>query len=70
MGLFLTVRYTRYIFVTRGTPWQHGARERTHYVRRQYLPRQADVLVLCLQTVLNQEPRKTLGFKTSADKLQ
>ena len=58
------------------SPWQRGSNENTNGLVRQYFPRgtnfsrisQAYLNAIALR--LNQRPRKTLGFKTPADKLQ
>jgi IS30 family transposase len=57
------------------SPWQRGSNENTNGLLRQYLRRgsdfrqysQADLNRIARR--LNQRPRKTLGFKTPADKL-
>src|SRR5579862_236558 len=57
------------------SPWQRGSNENTNGLLRQYFPRGTD-LSGCSQAHLNQvalrlntRPRKTLGFRTPADKL-
>ena len=57
------------------SPWQRGTNENTNRLLRQYLPKQSDLSQhsqaelnkIALQ--LNQRPRKTLGFRSPADKL-
>jgi IS30 family transposase len=57
------------------SPWQRGTNENTNRLLRQYFPKgtslsgfsQRELNKVALQ--LNQRPRKTLGFRTPADKL-
>jgi IS30 family transposase len=57
------------------SPWQRGTNENTNRLLRQYFPKgtplssfsQMELNKVALQ--LNQRPRKTLGFRTPADKL-
>jgi IS30 family transposase len=56
------------------SPWQRGSNENTNGLLRQYFPKganlsgysQADLNRIALR--LNTRPRKTLGFRTPADK--
>jgi IS30 family transposase len=58
------------------SPWQRGSNENTNGLLRQYFPRRTDFSRIsqsylnAIALRLNQRPRKTLGFKTPADRLQ
>ena len=58
------------------SPWQRGSNENTNGLLRQYFPRGTDFSRIsqshlnAIALRLNQRPRKTLGFKTPADRLQ
>jgi IS30 family transposase len=72
---FLTENVKVY-FCDPESPWQRGTNENTNGLLRQYFPKktdlsgypQADLNKVALH--LNQRPRETLGFQTSASKLQ
>jgi IS30 family transposase len=63
-------------FCDPSSPWQRGSNENTNGLLRQYFPKGKDVSGFTQSQLnkvalrLNQRPRKTLGFKTPADKLQ
>jgi len=58
------------------SPWQRGTNENTNLLLRQYFPRGTDLSSISqeqpdqVELLLNQRPRKILGFQTPASKLQ
>jgi IS30 family transposase len=67
---------TQVYFCDPRSPWQRGTNENTNRLLRQYFPKGSDLSVYSQSELnkvarkLNQRPRKTFGYETSANKLQ
>jgi IS30 family transposase len=73
---FTVATDVRVYFCDPQSPWQRGTNENTNLLLRQYFPRRTDLSGYSqeqldqVSLLLNQRPRKTLGFQTPADKLR
>jgi IS30 family transposase len=73
---FTVATDVRVYFCDPQSPWQRGTNENTNLLLRQYFPRGTDLSPISqeqldqVELLLNQRPRKTLGFQTPASKLQ
>lgn len=73
---FTVATEVKVYFCDPSSPWQRGTNENTNGLLRQYFPKGTDISGYSqayldkIALRLNQRPRKTLGFKTPADKLQ
>ena len=73
--LFTVATHVQVYFCDPRSPWQRGSNENTNGLLRQYFPKGADLSRFTQEQLdavadrLNTRPRKTLGYRTPADKL-